>query len=1113
MILNPYSMLIRRFTLIILSFIAICLNTNAQIAFTNQYGGTYNEDGRWMEQTADSGYILTGSTVTFSNGQTDMWLVKADKYGQQSWTKSFGGPAFDFANKVKKTTDGGYVICGLTNSIGAGNNDGYLVKTDSSGNMQWQQTYGDSGIQEIEDIILTSDGGYAMLGISVSGNTQYYDMWLIKTDAMGTLQWSQVIGGIGYEIGNALQQTPDGGYVLCGQTYSSGVVNGGGSFSGDYIMIKTDAIGNVQWQKTYGGPGVDEAHHVCLTPDGGYMLIGDADTVNTRALGQTDIWLVKTNSTGDTLWTKTYGGTKKDGGKTVELTSDGGYILAGITRSFGLINPDYYLVKIDSIGTLQWSQHYGLGYHDHAYHAIETLDSGFAIFGYARNSSNKMNFYLVKVGSDGGVTKDLAIERIISPTPTVCQNNASTVSIAIINNGDTNENLIVAEVQFTGSLGTQTVIDTLVPYLNPDLTAILNFDQHVNLLAGETYEVTAFLRHRTNDISFTNDTISMTVTVLDPSVAPTTVGAASCAPASLSLSATATDTVFWYDAPAGGNLVGKGTTFQTPVLNSTTSYYAESQTGSGHFTGAPNRNMGTGGYPGVSGYLLFDSRTNFKLVSVKVYAQNAGNKIIELRDADGIVLQTRSVYIPNGEQRIILDFDIPPGIDFQLGVQGSNSGLYRNSTGAQYPYDVSRVVEIYSSSNGLNYYFFFYDWEIFVPFENCISSRALATAAIGSNAIAVNGERCGEGSVDVTVNNASSVSWYDQPTGGTLLGSSNTYTTPILNNSTTYYAAVDNCATRTPVDAIINQYSLDPITIDGRNCGPGNVTVIAQSADPIKWYDTIGGNMILANDTLITAFLNNTTTYYAVAGSICPSNPVAAQAIINDNTPPTTTSGENCGEGSVLLVASGPDPIEWYDAPTGGTLLAIGDSLHTPTIASTTTFYAQAINACAIPRIGADATIYALPNINLGNDTTLLPGSSYTLNAGSGFVNYLWSTGETSSLITVNSSNTYFVSIEDVKGCTNSDTIVVNFNTGIGDFLNSGIQLINLSQHSAIILSNQNLVLDQINVFNMNGALVLQQNNITLPYQLEMSEFSNGIYNVVIYNNNQPVIYKFNLNR
>jgi hypothetical protein len=183
----------------------LCTNVKAQIAFSKEYGGAYNEDGRWMEQMPDSGFILTGGTTTYSNGQTDMWLVRTDAYGNTLWTKSIGGVAFDFANMVKPVP-GGFVVCGVTNRTGS--DDAIIVKTDLSGNTIWTTVLGDSGTQWFEGFILNSDGGYTAVGVNTGAGTHgFYDIYLVKLNSSGTVLWEKSIGGGSYEIGNSIQQT------------------------------------------------------------------------------------------------------------------------------------------------------------------------------------------------------------------------------------------------------------------------------------------------------------------------------------------------------------------------------------------------------------------------------------------------------------------------------------------------------------------------------------------------------------------------------------------------------------------------------------------------------------------------------------------------------------------------------------------------------------------------------------------------------------------------------------------------------------------------------------------------------------------------------------------
>lgn len=942
-----------------LSMLVILLSFNysgqAQIAFSKEYGGIENEDGRWMEQTADSGFILTGMTNTYSNGQADVWLVRTDAYGNTLWNKSFGGTQYDFGNMVRNTSDGGFIIGGFTGSYGSGGNDGWLIKTNASGTKLWDKTFGDSGLQELEAVIQTSDGGYAAVGISYTSGTQYYDIYLVRTDANGDSLWTKNIGGQSYEIGNSIQQTADGGFIIGGQTYSYG------NLDGDFYMVKTDASGNVQWEKTYANNGLQEAHHVQIAASGGYVLVGDADSL-ANGFGDTDIWLIRTDVNGDTLWTKIYGGTKKDGGKTIENTSDGGFVMAGITRSFNLINPNYYLVKTDASGNIEWSNYsYGSAYHDHAYRGIETSDGGFAEFGYFRNASNKQNFALVKLGPGGGVSKDVAIDNFTQPLDKLCRSNNAQVSLLLTNYGATNEINIPVVVKINNGTTITTLQDTLTTALLPGTSTQLTFDQTYDFSVTGTYSVTAYIIHRTNDISYTNDSSYLTVNVLPVTSDPTTISGVSCTSGSLTLSANranVADSLFWYTAPTGGNLISTGASYTTPTLSSSTTYYVEAFKGTGSLV-EPHDNTFGGGGTSSNGYLKFDSRVDFRLISVKVYATTSGNRTIELRNSGGNVLQSKTINIPAGESRVYLDFSVPPGNDFQLGLGSGSAALFRNNTGVTYPYDISRTVEIYGSSGGPNFYYYFYDWYVFVPYENCGTNRIPAEALIGtSGTTAFDKSRCGTGTVTLTASSSQNLEWYDASSGGTLLGSGSSYTTQSLNSSATFYLQVGSCPNRIAVQAIINSTSSAPTASDVTRCGPGTVNLTASASDPISWYDASSGGLLLGTGTSYTTdFLNATATYYVVAGTVCPSAAVAVDAIINSATSPTVSDVNACGPVSVTLVASSSDPVAWYADAIGGTVLATTYNFVTPILSQPTTYYAESVSACPSPRVPVTANI------------------------------------------------------------------------------------------------------------------------------------------------------------
>jgi hypothetical protein len=261
-----------------------------------------------------------------------------------TFAKTYGGVILDDeAFSVQQTSDGGYIVAGYTNSFGAGGFDAFLVKTDANGNRIWAKTYGRADEDEAYSVQQTSDGGYIVAGYTFSFGASGYDIFLIKTDASGNIIWAKTYGGTGEDVAYSVQQTSDGGYIVAGYTFSFGA-------SGyDIFLIKTDASGNIIWAKTYGGTGDDVAYSVQQTSDGGYIV---ASETRSFGAGWKDIFLIKTDAFGNVQWARTYGGTDDDWVSSVQQTSDGGYIVTGFTYSFGASLADIFLIKTDANGNI-----------------------------------------------------------------------------------------------------------------------------------------------------------------------------------------------------------------------------------------------------------------------------------------------------------------------------------------------------------------------------------------------------------------------------------------------------------------------------------------------------------------------------------------------------------------------------------------------------------------------------------------------------------------------------------------------------------------------------------------------------------------------------------------
>jgi hypothetical protein len=379
--------------------------SHAQQRWTKTYGGTGVDFGNSVQQTPDSGYIVTG--YNSSSGNPDVWLIKTSASGDTLWTRIFGGTQFDEGTSVTPTVDGGYILAGWTYSFGAGSSDAWLIKTDASGDSLWTRTYGGPSYDFAYSVQQTPDSGYIVAGYTYSFGAGGSDVWLIKTDAKGDTLWTRTYGGANNDFGESVQQTRDGGYVITGWTQSFGAGND------DVYLIKTDAKGDTLWTRTYGGANNDYAYAVQQTSDGGFIVAG---VTNSFGAGGADVWLLKTDASGDTLWTRTYGGTAADQGWSVQQTTDRGFIVAGVTMSFSA-GQDVYLIKTDSLGNTLWTKTYGGSSGDEARSVRQTSDGGYILAGGTQSfGAGLYDVYLIKTDANGSVGIEKPVRQLDGST-------------------------------------------------------------------------------------------------------------------------------------------------------------------------------------------------------------------------------------------------------------------------------------------------------------------------------------------------------------------------------------------------------------------------------------------------------------------------------------------------------------------------------------------------------------------------------------------------------------------------------------------------------------------------------------------------------------------------
>jgi len=373
-------------------------NIIAQITFHKTYGRTEYNWAYSVRQTFDGGYIASGGSRNLNNPDNDAYIVKTDAYGDTLWTLLIAGVSDqDMAASVKQTTDSGFIVGGYTYDPLTFHYSPSLIRLNANGDTLWTKMYRVWICNNIHcsdvttDVLQTSDGGFVITGRfetqPISGSR---NVFLIKTDTVGNRLWSKVYESGTYCEPGYLVQTPDSGFLIAGWS--------NGSSLGDVYLIRTDEAGDTLWTRYFGGSSSDFAMSIEPTNDSGFVICGYTQSFGA---GEWDIYLIKTDANGDTLWTRTYGGAGTDYGFSAWQTSDGGYIVSGRTLSFST-DDKVYLIKTDSLGNVLWSKIYGKSIYNYRNAVVPTDDGGYIIGAeYFHTDSLSSDLYLIKTDADG----------------------------------------------------------------------------------------------------------------------------------------------------------------------------------------------------------------------------------------------------------------------------------------------------------------------------------------------------------------------------------------------------------------------------------------------------------------------------------------------------------------------------------------------------------------------------------------------------------------------------------------------------------------------------------------------------------------------------------------
>ena len=393
-----------RITITALIIMALSASVSrAQDQWAKAYGGGKMDGAFSLKETSDGSYIWAGFTASFNGSPTNdynAWIGKIDGIGNLIWEQEYGGNKYDWLACIQEVSGGGYIAAGYTESFGSGGADAWVLKINADGSVAWEKAYGGAGSDEATHITELSGGGYMVAGRTSSFGYGLSDMWVLKLDGSGVIQWQRAYGGVDFDRACCIKETPDpGGYIMAGDTWT--VVSGTTGFS-DIAVIKLEGNGDIAWQKTYGDIDDDTVNDIQQTSDGGYVVAGATRSFD----GISKAWVLKLTSAGDITWQKTFGDTSIAAWSyaTSIMETSGGYIVGGYTYDYGAGWCDSWLLKLDSDGEITWQKTYGGSNMDRTYAVAETTAGEYIMAGTTYSfGGGESNVWMVNVDANGDI--------------------------------------------------------------------------------------------------------------------------------------------------------------------------------------------------------------------------------------------------------------------------------------------------------------------------------------------------------------------------------------------------------------------------------------------------------------------------------------------------------------------------------------------------------------------------------------------------------------------------------------------------------------------------------------------------------------------------------------
>ena len=876
-----------------------------------------------------------------------------------------------------------------------------------------------------------------------------------------------------------------------------------------YLLISFMLVSTAQtttWEKLFSARGTDVFRSVVEVPSGGYIAAGYTSDIS---LNDTDAYVVKLNTSGDTAWTFKYNGplSFKDLLYKVIPTTDGGFAFCGYTTSVTGVSDDVMFMKLNASGELQWVKYWGGSGKDRAQDIIELPNGNFAIVGYTTSVPAQYYDAFILVTDNQG---NLINSKLYG---SFGYDDANAVQLL----GD--GGFILGGQSYNGAQG----LDQFLIRLNSSLDTIwtkkfgtANTDNIESVLVTSDGFV---MTGNTSTLTTGDDGCILKTDTAGKVLWTKTFGGSSA------------DDFHTVKATTGGFILC-GTTRSYGALNPNLwlvktntlgdSLWARTFGGDNHDHGYSVATTSDGGYVlvGHSGSYGWNQEE-----AMIIKTDSSGNVYNKLKYTSVIALVEPKSANCGGQNTqikvVIRNFGevSVAGVPITVEISGAlNTTLTHFYPWTFAPGETDTVtLSTTINTSGIGTYTFkcyTNNNNDVSPSRNSFSSTFMIEGYAPSPTV-TNNSRCGQGTVTLNANSISSIYWFNAATGGASINSGNSYVTPSISSNTTYFVQSGlNCpSSRVPITASIISTPLDPVTTSAQLCGPGMLTLSASSQDSVTWYDSVsGGNVVGAGSNYTTPSLLSSATFYAQSGTgNCKTNRIPAVATINTAAvDPVTASDNRCGSGTLTLSANSPDPIVWFDLPSGGNTVGNGSSFLTPSLSTTAVYYAQAYNAnCQSARIPAQAMIYTVPSVNLGNDTMISNTTALTLNAGTGTNTYQWTTGETTESITVSVTGTYCVTVTSAENCSNSDCILIDISTGIHTSPNEKTIAVypNPTIGKCTVSIPSNIASVDIELIDSRGALVNRFTGSQIT-EIDLTAFPKGVYWLKIKSDNSTSMQK-----